>query len=745
MIALQFFSPQLLKQTIQRVDGLIYDLKIKLLPLQESLHESLHNTEQKELLLPHKNQNKPITNIQIVDIDEASLATIGRMPWPRKQFALLTQELTKQGAIVIAYDILFSEAQKNPADKITKLLPLLTEHEKAFLTTQLDDDALFAKALQHNDVVLANLFHHQKNIHVGKLAKPIIKFKASNTNQQPEHSIIESNILSFSGHSSPITRFSNVVTGQGFMNAVTDFDGIVRRSPLVIEFEQQLYPSLALEVFRVYSLAEDIKLNWSEQSNTSHIQGINVGTTTIPTDEQGQILIPYRGVAKSYSYTSAADVLTGKINDKRFEHAVVFVGTSAVGLADLRATPISVNFPGVEIHANIFNALMSPNVIPYQPDWQQGAVFMLLVLLAAISLFVYPNKSALFCLVFSVFLTTSTVGFNLFLWRFFSIDLPLAIPLLLVISLSVYYLSYGFFTESTRRKTIKSMFAQYVPDAHIEKLLTQSSTVNLDGEKKELSVMFCDVRNFTSISESMTANELKEWLNALFTPLTNEILQHDGTVDKYVGDMIMAFWGAPIDDENHAVKSIQTAFAMLAAVEQLNVSYQQRQHQKQDNATINIGIGINSGEMNVGDMGSDFRRSYTVIGDNVNLASRLESLTKKYSVNILVSEFSKQQAPQFDYLLVDKVNVKGKKQAVQIYTPLNINFNKQQNQQVTIFNQALSAYFVKDFSLAELSLLSIKNDFSYYALVELYLSRINEFKHKPPDENWDGCFQHEHK
>jgi adenylate cyclase len=728
IIALQFFSPRVLEQTVQRVDGLIYDLKIKLLPLQKALQQPAHKT-------PHDNLKSPITNIQIVDIDEVSLATIGRMPWPRDKFALLTQKLTQQGAIVIAYDVLFSEKQENPTDKINRILPLLTENEKALLTTAFDDDALFTKALKSNDVVLANLFHHQQNIHVGKLANPITIDESLDKDL-----IAKSRILSFSGHSSPITDFSNVAIGQGFMNAVTDFDGIVRRSPLVVEFQQQFYPSLALEAFRIYSLADNIELNWSRQSDIVHIQGIKVGKTVVPTDVQGQILIPYRGAAKSYPYTSAADVLAGKINDNRFEQAIVFVGTSAVGLADLRATPVSVSFPGVEINANIFNALMSPAVIPYQPDWQQGAVLILLVLIALISLLVYPNKSALFSLVFSFLLVASTIAFNLLLWRFYSIDLPLATTLLLVVLLSVYYLSVGFFTESNRRKNIKLMFAQYVPNAHIEKLLTQKSTINLDGEKKELTVMFCDVRSFTSISESMTANELKEWLNTLFTPLTNEILQHDGTIDKYVGDMIMAFWGAPIDDENHAMKSIQTAFAMLAAVNKLNVINQQ-----QGKAVIEMGIGINSGEMNVGDMGSDFRRSYTVIGDNVNLASRLESLTKQYFVNILVGEFSKQQAPKFDYLLVDKVNVKGKKHAVKIYTPLEPHLIEQQKQQVELFNKAVNAYFIKKFGLAEQNLLSISSDFSYYSLVELYLSRINMFKLTPPDENWDGSFVHQHK
>jgi adenylate cyclase len=713
MISLQFFSPHILKQTVNRLDGLVYDLKIK-------------------LLVP---KYKNVSNIQIVDIDEKSLAKIGRMPWSRDKFASLTESLAQQGAVVIAFDILFSEPQANPVNEIARVLPQLSVNEKEMLTEHFDGDGTFVNSMNKSDVVLANLFHHDKNIHVGGFDNESIVHHDIEKNQD----LSQANFVTFSGYSNPITRFSVAAAGQGFMNAITDFDGVVRRTPLVVEYGQQIYPSLALEAFRVYSLVEEVNVKWSQQFDDVHIEGIKIGNVVIPTDESAQILIPYRGERNSYLYTSAADLFNGNIKDNRFDQAVVFVGTSSVGLADLQTTPVSVNYPGVEIHATVFEALMNPTALVYRPDWWQGAILMNLLLIGILCLVIFPNITAIFSVIFTILLISTIIGANLYLWRYYFIDLPIITTLFQVFLLATYYIGYGFFTESTRRKAIKTMFAQYVPDAHIDQLLSKESAITLAGEKKELSVMFCDIRNFTNISENMSANELKYWLNSIFSPLTNVILKHDGTIDKYVGDMVMAFWGAPVDDNLHSHKSIKSAFDMLSAVGKLNEAFKQ-----QGKPIVSIGIGINTGEMNVGDMGSDFRRSYTVIGDAVNLASRLESLTKFYFVDILVSELTKQQAPDFKYLLVDKVNVVGKNEPVLIYTILKNNVNIK-DEYFDAFHVGQKQYFNKRFEIAEQMLQTINEDFYYYPLVKLYLGRIQEFKLTPPNESWDGSFQHKQK
>ncbi|GAA6205333.1 adenylate/guanylate cyclase domain-containing protein [Thalassotalea sp. SU-HH00458] len=740
-VSLQFFSPAIIAQVVNRLDGLVYDLKIKLLAPQTT----------------------NLTNIQIVDIDEESIAHFGRMPWSREKFAKLTQTLTEQGAIVIVYDILFSESQDSPVKDITRVLPQLSQNEQMLLNDYFDYDGAFALSMANNDIVLANLFHYHNKIKVGGFVKKSRVMNDASQNRFADQSIsqksidadnmakrshlvkstsssensntLQENFVTFTGYTNPITRFSKVAAGQGFMNAITDFDGVVRRTPLVIEYEQHLFPSLALEAFRVYSLVDQINIEW-EQSNNAYFEGVTIGNVTIPTDDSAQILIPYRGQKNHYTYTSAADLIQGKVTDNRFEQAVVFVGTSAIGLADLQTTPVSVNYPGVEIHATVFDALMSPNNIPYRPDWWKGAIFIQLMIISLLCLLVFPHKDALFSVVFTVLIIISVITVNLSLWRIYRIDLPIVVLLLQTLIFATYFIGYGFFSESNRRKVIKSMFAQYVPGAHIDKLLSDSTAINLEGERKTLSVMFCDIRNFTSISESMPANELKDWLNSVFSPLTNEILRKDGTIDKYVGDMIMAFWGAPITDELHSQKSIHAGLEMLSNLTKLNEEFIQ-----QGKPSVSIGIGINTGEMNVGDMGSDFRRSYTVIGDAVNLASRLEGLTKFYGVELLVSEFTQQQAPDFNYLLVDKVKVVGKSTPIFIYTVLK------DEQQVTsddfkCFSLAQKYYFNQQFELSEQAFNQINPDFNFSPLVSIYLKRIEAYKCEPPNEHWDGSYQH---
>ncbi|MDN4501914.1 adenylate/guanylate cyclase domain-containing protein [Alteromonadaceae bacterium BrNp21-10] len=710
---LQFFAPSSWQQSLNRLDGLFYDFKISYLPTWP----------------------QSVANIQIVDIDEKSLYEVGRMPWSRKHFAQLSQQLTESGAIVIAFDMLFSESQENVARTVAQQWlhngQITTEEWSELNKTlpQFDYDLQFAKAIQGTDVVLANLFHHQAGLKTGSLANPIASMRA------PEGL---SDFRAFSGYAAPIDSLARTAVGQGFMNSAEDADGFVRRAALIQQMDNSFYPSLALEVFRVYSLAETLLPSWKMQSGNAFLEGIQIGNMLISTDNQGRINIPFRGAPGHYPYTSAADVLSGKITDKRFANAVVFIGTSATGLADLRSTPLSLNFPGVEIQATVLDALMSPQTIPYQPDWWMGAIALELLVIGLLCLILLPKMGPFGSVITAILLLFAVTSLNLLLWLMLYIDLPIISVFILTAGLSVYFISYGFYSENTHRKRVKAIFDQYVPPAHIDRLLTDPNALNLQGEKKELSVLFSDIRSFTTISESMPAQDLKSWLNQYFSPITKVILEHDGTIDKYVGDMVMAFWGAPLDEPDHANKSIAGAFAMLGAQQQIN------QHFLQQNLPqAKVGIGINSGEMNVGDMGSDFRRSYTVIGDAVNLGSRLEGLTKFYGVDILVSEFTQQLADKFEFLLIDKVKVKGKVEPVTIYMPLDNQLPADGS--VAQINQALQHYFERDFNSAEQQLKSLSADGKYQILIRLYLSRIKFLQNNPPAVDWDGSYTHTSK
>ncbi|MFN6262226.1 MAG: CHASE2 domain-containing protein [Chromatiaceae bacterium] len=724
VLLLQWSAPSGLARSLQRLEGLLYDAKVQYLPPWP----------------------RSVSNIQIVDLDEASLHEIGRMPWDRQHFVKLSDALAKAGAVLVVYDVLFSEPQANAAllalQSWTRqtTLPDAQRHDLLEHASQLDPDARFASTLRTTEVVLANLLHRHGNLRTGQLSPAML----SVAQQRP---VGATAFEPFSGFAAPIAPLATAVRGQGFINAEEDADGFVRRVALLHQLDQQLYPSLALEAFRVYSLLDQVQPRWLQHNGEAYLQGVQIGSSLVRTDQQGRILIPYRGGARHYPYTSAADVLAGRIKDQRFDQAVVFVGTSATGLADLQATPTALNFPGVEIHATVFDGLMAPQTLPYRPDWWAGATLLQLLLAGLLCLWLFPKLGPLGSAATTLSLLLLSISLNLWLWRTQMLDLPLLSPLLLVSLLSVYFISYGFVSETRRRKQINAVFDQYLPPAHIQRLLADPASVSLAGEKKQLSVLFCDIRGFTTISEQMSAQQLKLWLNQYFNALTRAIQQHDGTIDKYVGDMVMAFWGAPLAEPAHARKALTAAFAMLQALEALNRSFQAA-----GQPVVRIGIGINSGEMNVGDMGSDFRRSYTVIGDAVNLGSRLEGLTKFYGVALLVSEFTKAEAPDFDYLLVDKVRVKGKQIPIRIYLPLEPDLAPAQRSQCHLLQQALDAYFHWDFSAAQLLLQDLHPQIcrpqdSYPSLdlaplINLYLQRISVFNNEPPPPDWDGSHLH---
>jgi adenylate cyclase len=690
-------------------------------------------------------------NIQIVAIDELSLLQQGRMPWDRDKFALLVSKLNQYGASVIVFDVLFSEPQVNPI-----LRPLaslnnndqLAEADLQSLINEFDYDTQFANAIGGSEVILAMQLFATDTV-----------VNPQSVNSQ-NHNYLDNvtqliKLHQFSGYAAPIPALSARSSGIGFMNSMPDSDGSIRRSPLFLNVNGRHFPSLALETYRVYSLFDRIEPIYYEQGDNTYLSGFKLGHRVIETDEYGQMLIPYQGPSERsfggdlnsrakapYPYTSASQVMNGQITDERFDQAVVFVGATAIGLGDLQVTPTGINYPGVEIHATIFDALMSLHPIPSKPDWESGAVALQILLISIIAFFIFPQLGPRMTLIIGLLTMSSTVIFNAYAWQNMFIHLSLLPLLFLSVLFTFYFVTRGFLTESAQRNRVKSMFGQYVPTAHIDRLLDDPEAINLKGERKELSVMFSDIRSFTSISESMTAEQLKDWLNQFFSPVTEAILKHEGTIDKYVGDMIMAFWGAPLEDARHASHSIDAAFTMLEKIADLNDEFV-----KTSRPIAEVGIGINTGEMNVGDMGSDFRRAYTVIGDAVNLGSRLEGLTKFYGVTILVSETTRNQSPEYNFIQVDKVKVKGKNLPVSIYSPLPKNTGEQNVVLAERFNQGMVNYYAKRFQQAKTIFATLLADehFEYRKLAGIMLSRTDDFLDQPPPPDWDGSYQHTSK
>jgi adenylate cyclase len=445
--------------------------------------------------------------------------------------------------------------------------------------------------------------------------------------------------------------------------------------------------------------------------------------------------VPYRDQG-GYRYVSATDVLGGKIGADELKGKIIIVGTSAQGLVDVRATPAREDLPGVEVHANLITGALD-NSIKFRPP-EVLAISVLTIVLVGLPLAVLmPRLSALAATVVFAVVFGIVLGANLWAWQAKNFVLPLADPLLMLVGLYFLNMAWGFFAETRSRRLITSLFGTYVPKEIVAEMAKNPSEYSMRGESREMTVLFSDIRDFTSISEGLTPDRLKDLINTYFTKMTLSIQEKRGTVDKYIGDAIMAFWGAPVADAKQAKHAVECGLEMQKALRALN-----RAFAKKGWPVLRIGVGLNCGRMSVGDMGSQFRRSYTVMGDAVNLASRLESLTKVYSVGILVSENIVNQAPRFIYREVDKVRVKGKLEAIAIFEPVGPEGKVADDvvAEIDRFRKALEHYRNQRWDEAERQLNDLAAASPEEKLYKLYLDRIAYLRAKPPNADWDGVF-----
>ncbi len=702
------------KEILQRLEAIPYDIRLK-------------------ITTPIKVNDTP--PIVIIDIDEASLKQDGRWPWSRRKMANLIQQLSKNNVAVITMDVVQSEKEENPTVRLKEALTEINEEIPDWFNlvkSKLDADAYFVNTVKDKEVVLGYPFHRRLTSITGKLPTSSIEHNEINTNNLTT--------INMRGYTSNLEEFTNSVAGSGFISSSPDSDGTVRRAPIIASYNNVIYPSLALETARLYLLEDSIKLHTAKIKEAVSITHLSLGKLNIPTDIKGRILIPYLGKQNHFTYLSASDVLHKATPFPELENAIVIIGTSAVGLADLRSTPVQVSFPGVEIQANILHAILHPESIAYNPDWTYGATVVTLVILSLIMILLYPTLQPMSLVIAGITLFLLMFGFNLWLWASQHINLPVVLSLLLIMAISSIYVIYNLIKENSDKRRIHDMFGQYVPLEHINKLIENPDEISTDGEKREMSVLFSDLRNFTSLSEPLSTQELKSFLNQYLTPITKIIFDNHGTIDKYVGDLVMAFWGAPIYNSEHASQAVVAALEM-----QQKITDMQGEFEALGINEVAAGIGIHTGEMNVGDMGSDYRRAYTVLGDAVNLGSRLESLTKFYGVKILVSEDTKNQCPKISFRYVDYVRVKGKKDAIKIYEPLakTIELTKQQIAQLETHEEIFEFYQKGDWKKAKINL-KIEQQKTNEKLFQLYLERITKYNSIPPQE-WDGIYTHTSK
>ncbi|MFZ4625764.1 MAG: adenylate/guanylate cyclase domain-containing protein, partial [Rhodoferax sp.] len=447
-------------------------------------------------------------------------------------------------------------------------------------------------------------------------------------------------------------------------------------------------------------------------------------------------LVPFRGKQGSFVYVSASAVLQETVDPDLFRGAIVLVGTTAPGLLDLHNTPMQESYAGVEVHANMIAAMLDGS-IKQRPAYTLGLEIILLCIVGLPLSWVLPALSPMRATVLVVATQIVMVTTNLYFWNFSNLIVPLASGLVLTVVLFVFNMSYGFFVDSRAKRLLARIFGQYVPQELVDEMAKDPAAYSLAGSNREMTVLFSDVRGFTSISEGLEPEQLTQLMNAYLTPMTEVIQHHRGTIDKYIGDAIMAFWGAPVADQQHARRALQAALDMVASLPRLEDHFKQRGW-----PPIRIGVGLSTGTMTVGNMGSNFRLAYTVMGDAVNLGSRLEGLTKEYGVQIIVNELTRLAVPEFAFRELDRVCVKGKIKPVKIYEPIGLlsQLSNAEQLELSAYDDALALYQAQYWPEAATAFRLLQRSIPHRVLYQVYLRRIAYFLDHPPAPDWDGSF-----
>jgi adenylate cyclase len=678
--------------------------------------------------------------VVILDIDEKSLNAEGRWPWSRNKLATMVRQAFDHYKVrVLGFDVAFAEP--DPSSGLASLEELgrgerksdaefLAWLEKARLT--LDYDRIFADEIAKYPVVLG-FFLGGKTDRAGVLPPPtFLEQSLGEPGWQFRHHLS-------TGFSGNIEQLQKQATAAGHLYPALDVDGVTRRVPMFMKYGDGFYEALSFALTRTYLGNAPAKIQVrppTAGTNLATIPWVEIGSVRIPLDETMAALVPYRGASGVYRYVSATDVIRGTLPVDELRDRIIIVGTSAQGLLDLRATPVREDFPGVEVHANLISGFLDQRIM-HKPG-EILAISVLTILMLGLPLAVLlPRLSPVISTAAIASILLLLVAVNLYVWRSHDIVLNIAAPFSMLVVLYLLNMAWGFFMETRSRRLMSGLFGTYVPKELVAEMSKNPEEYSMSGESREMTVLFSDVRDFTSISEGLSPKSLGDMMNAYLTAMTETIQDTRGTIDKYIGDAIMAFWGAPLHDAEHALHGVGAALDMQKQIRALDADFARRGW-----PALNIGVGLNCGTMSVGDMGSKFRRAYTVMGDAVNLASRLEGLTKEYGVGILVSENIIKAAPGFVYREVDRVAVKGRTEGVLIYEPLGKvgEVDESLVEEVYLFEKVLGHYREQRWEEAERLLGELATASPQTKLYKLFRERIFQYRYNPPDAGWNGVW-----
>jgi len=712
-----------------------------------SLSESFDKTLRDSMFLI-RGEIKNSNNIIIVDIDEKSLKDLGQWPWNRNKFAQVLENLTNANVGAIGLDIVFAEKDNSSPHKIFKEYNISVEGVPNY-------DEILAKTIASTPTILGYLFELGDNKFVENRVPYIPAIMIEKNKPKNEDYIINANGIILNLDILQENSYSS-----GFFNNIPDSTGMVRNVPLVIRYDGQMYPSLSLEILRISLGVSKIIVNY----NSIGVENISVGDLIIPTDKYGRLVVNYRGAKNNFKYVSASDIYNNTFNKKEFEGKIILLGTSAAGLMDLRAIPFDSFFPGIEIHANAIDNMIVQDFLskPLEIYTLDMLIIFILSFLAVMLVTYTPFWINPFVLIISGVLFSIFTYFILF---DYGIILNIFLPLFAIFLGTVISTFLDYIFEVKKEQQIKKKFATKVSVDVMNALLLDMENNNFQAMQREVTITFSDVRGFTNISEAMpNAQTLIDFMNDYMTPMTKIIMNYKGTIDKYIGDAIMSYWNAPSSIDNHASLAVDASLEQLHAL--YNVNKKIRKNKKYENVIemsnrnnveiIDIGIGINTGKSTVGEMGSKIRSDYTVIGDPVNLASRLESLCKFYNSKLNISNFTKEQIDEKKYIFrfLDLVRVKGKKEPVEIWqihdysnkiksmTLYECDKDELQNE-LNRYHNAIKLYKEQNFNEAlnifkSLDDLKIKTNKNIY---KIYIKRCETYIQNPP-MNFDGVFEH---
>ncbi|MBC7952577.1 MAG: adenylate/guanylate cyclase domain-containing protein [Rhodospirillaceae bacterium] len=681
--------------------------------------------------------DRPVT---VVDIDEPSLAALGQWPWSRVTVAEIVVNLFNAGAAVVAFDIVFAEPDRLSPSVVAASLEGL--------------DAATAKrlkAMKSNDAILADIFQQAGRVVLGQtvVAQDVAGREREN---MPATSIaaLNGDPSDYLEHHSALLRNIPVIdeaaAGRGIFNVTPEPDGVVRRIPAAVKVAGTIYPALTVEMLRVATGQPSIMIRMPKQGeDILGIKDFVIRPSVMKTDSKGRIFL-YAARYDRNSYVSAKDIKDGTFDPAMVAGKLVILGTSAAGLLDIRTTALDRQIPGVDVHAQIIETVLGNMQlsIPLDADFVEkmasiGAALLMIVLV--------PMIGARWTLMVFLGVVGAMAGWSW--WQFvdarslYDPVFPASAAGLLFVQMTYW----GYASEEAQRRQVRTAFGRYLSPALVEKLAKDPSHLKLGGEMRDMTLLFCDVRGFTTISELFDAQGLTRFINRFLTPMTNVILDRYGTIDKYMGDCIMAFWNAPLDDDDHARHACEAALAMMETLGPLNDTLEaEAKQENRRHVPIKVGIGLNSGPVCVGNMGSDQRFDYSVLGDTVNLASRLEGQSKPYGVLIIIGDETRKRAPDYAALELDLIKVKGKTEAVRIWTLLGRPDMVTQawfGDYAAAHNAMLAAYRAQNWPEARAQLtkaMELRGELhveGFYALME---ERIGEFEAHSPGAEWDGVF-----